>query len=110
METAANIITTATKHAIKAETTEALADKIAETAGAIDRDGYLSIVSSWKQGYASTVAAIRKAKVERKGDVLGYAQSRREGLRVEARNLMAVRMALKELARRHRATTAPAAA
>lgn len=100
META-TIISTAVKFINSTETVEALADKIVEAAGTLDREAYFATVSDWKAQYASIAANVRKAKVDRKGDVYGYHQSKREGYRRDARHLMAVRMALKELARRH---------
>lgn len=101
METAANIISTAVKFIYSTETTEALADKIVETAGSLDRDAYLALVADWKGQYSAIVSGIRQAKIDRKGDTYGYHQSKRQGYRRDARHLLAVRMALKELARRH---------
>jgi hypothetical protein len=109
METAANIITTAVTFIYSAETTEALADKIVEIAGSLDRDAYLSLVKDWKAQYAGIVSNVRQAKVDRKGDTYGYHQSKRQGYRRDARHLMAVRMALKELARRHHRSKTEAA-
>jgi hypothetical protein len=110
METAANIISAAVKLAPRADSIESLADKIAEATAPLDRAGYLSIISAWKEAYKQTAAEVRRYKVERKGDVGGLAQSHRQYARFQGRNLMAYRMALKELARRHRAATASAAA
>lgn len=101
METAANIISTAVKFIYSTETTDALADKIVEIAGSLDRDAYLALVADWKSQYSAIVSGIRQAKIDRKGDTYGYHQSKRQGYRRDARHLMAVRMALKELARRH---------
>ncbi len=101
METAANIISTAVKFIYSTETTEALADKIVEIAGSLDREAYLAIVAEWKGQYAGIASNVRQAKIDRKGDTDGYHQSKRQGYRRDARHLMAVRAALKELARRH---------
>ncbi|MNU29032.1 hypothetical protein D3C71_174790 [compost metagenome] len=101
METAANIISTAVKFIYSTETTEALADKIIEIAGSLDREAYLALVADWKSQYSAIVSGIRQAKIDRKGDTYGYHQSKRQGYRRDARHLMAVRTALKELARRH---------
>jgi hypothetical protein len=109
METAANIITTAVTFIYSAETTEALADKIVEIAGSLDRDAYLALVKDWKAQYAGIISNVRQAKIDRKGDTYGYHQSKRQGYRRDARHLMAVRMALKELARRHHRSKTEAA-
>jgi hypothetical protein len=109
METAATTISSALTHVYKAETVEALADKITEISGTLDREGYLSLLAYWKHEYASIAANVRATKAERKENPRGLAQSRRETLRRDARNLMAVRAALKEIARRHWATRQKAA-
>jgi hypothetical protein len=83
------------------ETVEALADKVIEISGPLHREAYLALLSEWKAQYSAAVARIRKAKIDRKGDSGGWHQSRREAGRRDARELMAVRAALKELARRH---------
>lgn len=101
METAANIISTAVKFIYSTETTEELADKIVEIAGSLDREAYMALVADWKSQYSAIVSGIRQAKIDRKGDTFGIQQSKRQGYRRDARHLMAVRSALKELARRH---------
>lgn len=100
META-TIISSTVKLINSAETTEALADKVVEIAGVIEREAFLSLVADWKSQYTTIAADIRKAKIDRKGDTSGYHQSKRQGYRRDARDLMAVRAAFKELARRH---------
>ncbi|NTF17775.1 hypothetical protein G6L37_05130 [Agrobacterium rubi] len=95
------IISTAVNHVHSMETVEAFADKIVEIAGSLDSAAYRSLILNWKAQYAAVAAGVRQAKVDRKGDTLGEHQSKREGFRCDARKLMAVRAALKELARRH---------
>lgn len=76
---------------------------VAETAG-LDRDQYLATVRDWKDQYAAKAAAIRKAKIDRKGEGNGSEQTKRQSYRYDARTLMAVRTGLKEVARRHHAS------
>lgn len=101
---AATIITIATKLTYSTETAHELADKLVESIGALERDAYLSAISQWKAKYAANAAAVRQARIDRKGDASGYHQGLRQEYRRIGRQLMEVRGALKELARRHRAS------
>lgn len=80
------------------------ADAIIAETSELDRDQYLAILQDWRHQYDLKASAIRKAKVDRKGEGNGWAQEDRQRFRSEARTLMGVREGLKELARRHHAT------
>lgn len=73
---------------------------IADLIGAMTRDEYLELRTAWRVRYAALSAESRQTKPLRKGGN-EKAQWRCLDLKSDARRLMAVRAAIREVARRH---------
>jgi len=101
----AEILKAAIELARRARSVEALAEGLPLDG----RDAYLALVAEWRARYAELSGSIRAEKRRRKGPEAGWAQSRRESLRVEARRMMAVRAASRLRASASRAKAAEAA-
>jgi hypothetical protein len=85
--------------------------KVADNIGALSREEYLELVSEWKTLYKCASERQRSLKPLRKGGTPEAADAiyeHRVG-RDQARALMLVRTALKEVARRHHASRKAAA-
>lgn len=79
--------------------------EIADAIGPLDTAAYLALKRDWKADYAQLSRTIREAKVMMKDKDTGRSwQWPRENMRREARTMMALRAAIRELGRRHWAT------
>lgn len=77
-------------------------EEIADMIGSLETAAYLALRSDWKADYARLSQQIRETKVLMKDkDTGGRWQWPRESMRAEARNLLVLRAAIKEMGRRH---------
>jgi hypothetical protein len=95
---------------VREDDQEAIA-KIADKAGPMDRDTYLAIIALWKAQYKVLSEEIRILRSKRKG---GTPEAKKAITSAneksgDARAMMVLRHALKELARRHARTKTAAA-
>lgn len=82
--------------------TQTTAAEVADMIGVMERAAYLSLKADWKADYARLSKDIRQAKANMKDkDTGGSWQSPRESMRCEARRMLVVRAAIRELGHRH---------